>query len=639
MAKAGKAISPEARAIVAGGINSLFGYAIIALMLSIGAASLAANAIGYCAGWTVSFFLHRHYVFSLSRKNIRYQAPRFAACAGIAYATNLAVLWLVENSSDLNPLVSQLCAMIAYSVTLFFLSREFAFRDAKAGISDNQRLYSVCCLAAIIALVAVNEVRLTHDVVWQFWISRQMLGGAILYDDIIEINPPLWFWMGVAISWIANQIGLSAIFLLKFSVVTSALISTLLTDSFLPRNGLKHRSFVAIASFFVLTLLPIYDFGQREQLALIAALPYCALISARCRCESVPALKAVTIGLMAAAGFALKHYFAAVPLLLEIMLIVSLRRKYRPLRPETLILAASAVIYVAVIVAFTPEFLTKVVPMVRLAYGGYENPLLALLIGEHQTAIYILLLALIISRRICDFRISNTAAYLVATCGFAIAYFAQQKGWQYHSLPISGLLTINLITLLAEARKRLVPGRSLLAGSFALATVFWIFIYSIGPYRSGEEAAFNSATKSLKPGDTIFVASTGPRLAWPMVEEQGYKWPSRYFALWTTAGTEAPGTSPEKKRKFEHLAEDIRTDIAHDLTCLPPKIILVENPIRNRHLSQSDFSYIKYLRLDDALANFLENYTFAGKETGMDIYSLSPDATLPRRPAGCREVS
>lgn len=638
MAKVGKDISPETRAIVAGGANSLFGYAIIALMLSIGATSLAANAIGYCAGWTVSFFLHRHYVFSLSRTDIRYQAPRFAVCAGIAYATNLAVLWLFENSSDLNPLVSQLCAMIAYSVTLFFLSREFAFRDAKAGISDNQRLYAVCCLAAIAALVAVNEVRLTHDVVWQFWIARQMLGGAILYDDIIEINPPLWFWMGVAVSWIAKQIGLSAIFLLKFSVVTSALISILLTDSFLPRNGLKHRSFVAIASFFVLTLLPIYDFGQREQLALIAALPYCALISARCRWESVPVVKAVTIGLMAAAGFALKHYFAAVPLLLEIMLIVSLRGKYRPLRPETLILAASAVIYAAAIIAFTPEFLTKIVPMVRLAYGGYENPLLPQLIGRHQMAIYILLLALVMNRRIFTFRTSSTATYLMATCGFAIAYFAQKKGWQYHAIPISGLLTIALITLLAEATTRLVPVRSLLAGSFTLAIVFWIFTYSIGPYRSGGEAAFNSATKSLKPGDTIFVASTGPRLGWPMVEEQGYKWPSRYFALWTTAGTEAPGASLGKKVKFEKLADDVRTDIAHDLTCLPPKIILVENPVRNRYISQPDFSYLKYLQMDNTLANFLENYTFAGKEAGMDIYHLSPDATLPPQPQGCREV-
>ena len=37
------------------------------------------------------------------------------------------------------------------------------------------------------------------DVSWQLWIARQLNGGARLYRDIVEVNPPLWFWMALPV--------------------------------------------------------------------------------------------------------------------------------------------------------------------------------------------------------------------------------------------------------------------------------------------------------------------------------------------------------------------------------------------------------------------------------------------------------
>ena len=41
--------------------------------------------------------------------------------------------------------------------------------------------------------------RSISDVAWQLWIARRMHAGANLYRDIIETNPPLWFWMALPV--------------------------------------------------------------------------------------------------------------------------------------------------------------------------------------------------------------------------------------------------------------------------------------------------------------------------------------------------------------------------------------------------------------------------------------------------------
>jgi hypothetical protein len=62
-------------------------------------------------------------------------------------------------------------------------------------------------LAAIIAILA--QLPPNNDVAWQLWIGRQLAGGAVLYRDIVEINPPLWFWLAVPIVQAANLLGIS----------------------------------------------------------------------------------------------------------------------------------------------------------------------------------------------------------------------------------------------------------------------------------------------------------------------------------------------------------------------------------------------------------------------------------------------
>src|SRR4051812_13305050 len=68
-------------------------------------------------------------------------------------------------------------------------------------------------LAAGLAITAlITGLRLTgtvdSDVAWQLWIAGRIHAGANLYRDIIETNPPLWFWMALPVDRLATLLHL-----------------------------------------------------------------------------------------------------------------------------------------------------------------------------------------------------------------------------------------------------------------------------------------------------------------------------------------------------------------------------------------------------------------------------------------------
>src|SRR5687768_10922277 len=63
-------------------------------------------------------------------------------------------------------------------------------------------------LVAVVCLVSLLPP--TNDAAWQIWIGRRLAGGARLYRDIVEINPPLWFWLAVPIVKASEVLGVSA---------------------------------------------------------------------------------------------------------------------------------------------------------------------------------------------------------------------------------------------------------------------------------------------------------------------------------------------------------------------------------------------------------------------------------------------
>ena len=66
-------------------------------------------------------------------------------------------------------------------------------------------------LLAALALVMLTAARspLKDDVAWLLYVARRWLGGQRLYEDLVEVNPPLIIWIYAIPAAVAGWLDLS----------------------------------------------------------------------------------------------------------------------------------------------------------------------------------------------------------------------------------------------------------------------------------------------------------------------------------------------------------------------------------------------------------------------------------------------
>jgi len=363
-------------------------------------------------------------------------------------------------------------------------------------------------LVLLVALLAQRPP--SGDVAWQLWIGRQLSGGARLYRDIIEINPPLWFWLAVPIVRAAAFLHISGTAMLVLFLGACAAVSLIFVRWLEPRQWPFLGTAVALA-FFV---AGISATGQREQFTLIAVTPYVFLCARRASGDGVSPSLALAIGMWAAPGLCLKPYFAVVPLLLEAWL---LSRRRFALRPELAAMVAVAAVYAAAVVAICPDYWSVVVPLVRENYDAYKIPVTMLLLSVPVLVAAYGLLALWFMKPRSD----EAKAFAVAGLAFLICYLLQAKGWRYQGLPAIGcFLMVSALAL-----------RQLPAAAFGALGLLYALATTNGQ-ESHVYAPTMAATRDLKPGSSVLVLSAYADPAWPMVEVRGFRWTSPYMFLW-----------------------------------------------------------------------------------------------------------
>lgn len=370
-------------------------------------------------------------------------------------------------------------------------------RDSDRTGSGGDRVFGWIVLASL-ALVSVSLIPIGHDAVWAIWIGRQMLNGATLYRDIIEVNPPLWFWLAVP----QAALGLEADHTVRLFFVGAIALSLWLIPA-------KYR----LPSLAAFAVLPLIDFGQREHFTLIATAPYVFLAARRASGES--GRYPVLIGVLAAVGFALKPYFVVVPIAIELALWRSTPR----FRPETITLGLCAVAYAAAVPLFAPAYLSEIIPQVVQYYGHFTG-----------TATYRLLIAAVVIAMLgaaSSKRTGSPESRMLALTALAFlpAVVLQAKGWSYQTILVRGFLFLAIVAELMRLR------RSPWADSLLVAAAVLCFS-PFGIYRNSREAETNQHLAGLPPGTTITAITANPSMVWPMIEDRKLTWTSRQFCTW-----------------------------------------------------------------------------------------------------------
>jgi hypothetical protein len=475
-----------------------------------------------------------------------------------------------------------------------------------AGWSSALASNSLWIVLSVVALAVLARAQITvnADVSCQLWIAHQLNGGVRLYRDIIEVNPPLWFWMAMPVDQLAGLIHVRSDCVLIVEIGCLAALSLAATNRLLGSITANRRALLLVYAALVLVALPWLQFGQREQIALIGTLPYAALIAARRAGQPVPIRLAFFVGVGAAASFALKHYFLLVPTLLELWLLTSTGKKWRPVRAETVAMIVVGISYAAAFLLWAHDYFSVVLPLLRLAYGetGAER-----FVDLLQPAVLIALatLGLIAAHRktLASQGAEFAVAMTVAGVGFAAAYFIQAKGWSYHSVPLAGCAAIALAACLTlNATPRLV----VVAAPALLCLPFWTAAQQ-AVHEGQDSADLSHALEGLRGGDSVGFIATDPALGLSVTLQRGFRHPSRYLGFWMMRAIVRNERAASPDPRLTQLGRRIVAESVQDFRCIAPKRIIVARPTPDG-ASAGEFDILAFFLRDPQFAELLAHY-------------------------------
>lgn len=470
--------------------------------------------------------------------------------------------------------------------------------------------------------------RVDSDVAWQLWIAGRIHAGANLYSDIIETNPPLWFWMAVPLERLATFLSLRIEAVDVLAMGAFAALSLAATSRLIEHIEPSRRALFLIYAALALLAIPWVHVGQREQIVLIGTLPYAALIALRREGSGVSSTLAFSIGVGSAIGFALKHYFLIVPVVLELWLAAGQRAQWRPRRPECVAVVLVGLSYATAVVWLEPDFLTRIVPLVRLAYGALGAPSLRYMFGPF--AIVGLLILGFVALFACSVRRSRaplSRALLAAAFAFAAAYFVQFKGWPYHAIPLIGCSSLALAAMLAEL-ELVPPFARMLAPALLLLPLVHSAEEQVHPSLPDKDLL--SATAGLQPGDSVGFLTTETAIPWSVTLQGRYRYASRYNGFWMMRAIRLNELSGHPDPALVRLGGQVVAETVTDFLCIPPKRIIV----KRARPGESVLDILPLFLRDPSFVALMAHYR-ARSRTTVETYELvSP---LPQPSGPCRQ--
>jgi hypothetical protein len=499
---------------------------------------------------------------------------------------------------------------------------------AAAGLGLGKKL--IACAPALLLLLVVLAPPLNHDVAGDLDFSQRWLGGEGLYSRLQDPNPPLIFVLGLVPAYIGAHTGLGAVPALQLCILLFGALAWWLVVRSLRhgKEGSIERQFLYAAPVFML-LGAGYDFGQREHLMAVGALPY--LVLAARRAEGQPISHRYAVAVLAAVAFALKPYFLVIPALVELYLL--LVRGWRPSMrdPVPWTMAAVWAIYAASLPLLFPDYLKITLPLISVAYLGGNSLLQTALVPRMAVA-----LALLVPLLWCAFRGQGALVRTLglAAVGAAVSGLIQRKGWSYHIVPIELFDCVLAGTLAARwldlhgPKLRKYPHYM----SAALSMLLVLFMMSRGeaPWRElgyaddDEETQLRSLLIQLAPNARGVLMLT-PRI-WPIYPALNYVHSHQTLPamnIWVLQGlyrTCLPDgklyrpvdeMGPAERSMFDTIVEDFAAD--------PPPLVVVDR-IPGIPLCGEVFNLVTYFKQHPKFASTWSRYEYFTENDDLEFY-------------------
>ena len=519
-------------------------------------------------------------------------------------------------------------------------------------------LFWVLAVAAIVlmAAAAVFTRSLNHDVAWYLYMADAMRGGAELYRDVADTNPPLIVFLSLPPIWLAALLHLSQSAAFNVYVFVAAFASLAVCWRLIPKawpdGQAETRGLLIVTAAFCLFPFVRLDFGQREHLAVILLLPY-VWLSATPGARGASPIASVLIGVAAGLGFAVKPHFAVPWVLLETVVFV--REHLAPralLRPALLAAVATVAAYVLFVLVFVPQYI-EVFKDVRQFYGGLDSPLSAL-VRLPDIASWIAAVVMLTAFRLSHETERPVIVLFTAATGFIAAGLLQFKGWSYQMYPGRAFLVIYFIAF-ALALLQSAPALSaILRGGIRsiclvivlglLATSGRYLAESRHPTVSDIVAPLVELINKQTPHGPIAQISMRTQMfpGFPAANEAGVKWSLRFPTLFYLPGLyENELQVPDSELNFrtpEAMSAMERryfTEVVDNLCASPPSVLIIEPPIARAAAGRRSLDLVAYYGQDPRFKRLFAGYAQIGWLSPFTIYGMNPDL-YSRRQQSCQ---
>ncbi len=439
------------------------------------------------------------------------------------------------------------------------------------------------CAALSIMLFAVMRTPLKDDIAWLLYVARRWMAGRALYVDVVEVNPPLIVWLSAIPIQIGAWLNIDpqriAMPFFIAAVMGSAWWTAVLLRA---RGGLfadRLPVFAVIGS--VLLVVPAADLGQREHLLVAAMLPYLVLFAGSLDGIRPKLVSGLCAGVIAGLGCALKPRYAGVFVALEC---VALLHNMRPWRVMPVAAAATMAAYGLAVALICPAYLARAVPLALALYGGTDVTFFQLL-SDSAVLIAGEVVAILLWRHARrDLPERNLLLALVVFAGAStVVCFVDGKDWFYHRLPativtILALLCWAISTWLhrhSESRRLRLP--------MAMAGIA-VIVFGIAAYQRLEPEVALAVEPEVttvqkleqivrrEHARTYIAFSEWIALGFPVVNNTGVAWASRFDSMWALKGELWRARfDPATSKEFP-----IARWVAHDFIAGCPDIAVVD---------------------------------------------------------------
>lgn len=542
----------------------------------------------------------------------------------------------------------------------------------------------IICWLSLFGLFAINGAYwitkpLDCDVAWYLYGANRMLEGARLYVDIIDVNPPIIFYISALPTWIANLLGWSQAITFKLCIASIALLSLVLSER-LTREGIPLvpdliRKIFLLALAFVFFIYSEDNFGQREHLMFVLVIPYILASIGCAEGRSTRGTFAVLLGALAGLGMALKPHFLLLWVGMEVYLKLACPNRPNWRRLENIGIAMVMMTYGMLVLLLSHEYF-GIAAMAARVYGAYNLRFIDLL-NNPVIGLWVIGLVTFVAAR---FNSQNKVAkevLLIVSTAFLLIAMIQQKGWAYHFYPARAtvilLLTITVPQLLEVLYR--FTGENLRVPRIirAAAISVVLIIMALGLYKPilkpiltptyriaywSLEAAYNVAKgrtllheaastllrnsfeEGLRPPlkelisvveeyanrKPILVLSSTVLPAFPLVNYSNAFWSSRFNCLWLLPGSyqnssvSQAGSLYHKYNQMDDVERFLFQGVISDMANKPPALLIVDSSQYKYGFGQTKFDFVDYFSQDVHFTSMLSEYDFLTKVGSYVIY-------------------